>query len=391
MLKKSSYLRTPLLLAGTVCMCLGIALLAGVAPAAADDRRPSLVITDDPLPEVVYRPSMNDEASGVAMMPSRSGKNRSDTLVSRKIAELEGDLSRINDNISSHDSRLASLKRSSDAMTAEYYALVAGINADLQSGTTPGNPDLVEDMNAAQEKLGVLADGAKDFDRLSADLSSEATRASYLLDATQATFGLSGAVKADHQKLTGLEDRVNQAVTQIARMINMTQDEINRRNNYLRAERLNLQTLSLAVARGEFYGQSISNRLFRRVAEGDANAVAGLAPEAGSQQPRPVASGSRRPLVVIRFERPDVEYEQAVYAAINKALEKHPRAGFELVSVSPSAGNAAEVSLAGIGARKHGEDVLRTLTQMGLPTERIRLSEAKSASVKSGEVHIFIE
>ena len=49
------------------------------------------------------------------------------------------------------------------------------------------------------------------------------------------------------------------------------------------------------------------------------------------------------------------------------------------------------MSLAGSSARKNGEAVLRTLTQMGLPTGRIHLNEAKSGNVNGNEVHIFIE
>lgn len=383
LLKKLSYPRKLGLLAGTVCLFLGAGVIVAPSGVRADDARPALIVTDEALPEVVYRPAINEDA-GIHMPASRS---HGETLVTRKIAELEGDLSRIQGNVSSYNGRLTGIKGQGDSMTADYYTLVAAINADLQSGTTPGNPDLVEKWNTAQEKLGRLADSAKDIDQLATDLGSEATRASYLLDATQATFGLSGAVKEDHKNLTALEDRVNQTVVQINRMINMTQDEINRRNNYLRSERLNLQTLSLAIAKGEFYGQSISNRLFRRAAE-SGEGVSQLAPAAGSERRAPAG---RRPLVVIRFERPDVEYEQAVYAAIGQALEKYPQAAFELVSISPAGGNPAQASLAGLDARKHGEAVLRTLTQMGLPSERIRLSESKSDSVRNGEVHIFIE
>lgn len=54
-------------------------------------------------------------------------------------------------------------------------------------------------------------------------------------------------------------------------------------------------------------------------------------------------------------------------------------------------GNAAETSLAGTDARKNGEAVLRSLTQMGLPLERVRLSAAQSRDVQNGEVHLYVQ
>jgi hypothetical protein len=98
-----------------------------------------------------------------------------------------------------------------------------------------------------------------------------------------------------------------------------------------------------------------------------------------------------RPLVIIRFDRPNVNYEEALYNAVSQALEKYPSAHFDLVAVSPAKGNPAEVALASSEARKNGEAVMRSLTQMGLPVERIRLDAANSAEVRNSEVHLYIE
>jgi hypothetical protein len=98
-----------------------------------------------------------------------------------------------------------------------------------------------------------------------------------------------------------------------------------------------------------------------------------------------------RPLVIIRFDRPNVNYEEALYNAVSQALEKYPTAHFDLVAVSPARGNPAEVALASSEARKNGEAVMRSLTQMGLPVERIRLDAANSAEVHNSEVHLYIE
>jgi hypothetical protein len=86
-----------------------------------------------------------------------------------------------------------------------------------------------------------------------------------------------------------------------------------------------------------------------------------------------------------------VSYEQALYTAVGQALEKYPSARFDLVAVSPTQGNPAEMALASTEARKNGESVLRSLTHMGLPVERVRLNAANSASVRNSEVHIYLQ
>jgi len=42
------------------------------------------------------------------------------------------------------------------------------------------------------------------------------------------------------------------------------------------------------------------------------------------------------PLVVVKFDHPDVDYQQILYAALNQALQNRPGANFQVVAVSPT-------------------------------------------------------
>jgi hypothetical protein len=85
-----------------------------------------------------------------------------------------------------------------------------------------------------------------------------------------------------------------------------------------------------------------------------------------------------------------VQYEQALFTAISRALERKPSAGFDLVAVAPSAGTPAQVSLATSRSRRNAEGVLRSLTNMGLPADRITLSATSNANVQGSEVHVYV-
>lgn len=349
-------------------------------PAAEKDRSlPALVVTKEPPPDVIYRRGSRDTVlSNDQARPAHASYTPVETLVTRKVADLDRDLNHLKRSTENSRERLLTLQAKSDQTAARYYDIVAAINTELQSGTTPGNPILVERWNVAHELLENLAQSAGYLNSLATDLGDEASRGGFLQDNVRAAYALSGAVKEDHQRLRALEDDVNQTIVAINRLLTSVSDEINRRSAYLRSETLNLQTLSLAIANGELYGKNITNTLYKKVTDDDTGAFKGNVPS------------DRRPLVIIRFDRPNVNYEQALYAAVGQALDKYPSVGFDLVAVSSSRGNPAEMALATTEARKNGEAVLRSLTQMGLPVERVNLGAASSPDVRSSEVHLFI-
>src|SRR5690606_21122774 len=84
------------------------------------------------------------------------------TVVGRKVNELRADLSNLKSRVNSLSSKLKSMQQTSHAMAAEYNASVATINTQLQSGTTPGNPRLVERLNVAQNNLDRMSQSVAD-------------------------------------------------------------------------------------------------------------------------------------------------------------------------------------------------------------------------------------
>ena len=70
--------------------------------------------------------------------------------------------------------------------------------------------------------------------------------------------------------------------------------------------------------------------------------------------------GRTKPLMVIRFEDPDVDYQDELFAAVGGALERRPTAGFDVVAVSPGYDPAGSER---IGAQ--AAEVARSLTDDG--------------------------
>lgn len=356
-----------------------------VTPPPANNR-PGLVVTDAPVPEVIYRAGSHDtvlaNTTGNEESFSPVSTTHMETIVTQKARDLSHELEHLRSNTEASNEQLQELQAKNDKAAADYYAAVGAVSAELQGGTTKGNPILVDRWNIAQEKLNALAQESGLLTDLATDLTDQASRGSYLLDATQNAFSISGAVPEDHKKLTIIQDGVEQEISLVNRLLGKVNDEINRRTAYLQTERANLQTLSLGVANGELYGKNLTNSLFRKTIDGDHSLLGG--------SPQASADG-RKPLVIIRFDRPNVNYEQALYTAVHQALDKYPSAKFDLIAVSNLEGNAAQLALASEEARKNAEMVLRSLQDMGLPLERIRLSAASSKNVLNSEVHLYLQ
>jgi hypothetical protein len=398
--------------------CSALALMASAQPLSANSalaqteaRAPGLIITHAPLPE-----SLREKIYGAPRKPREitpqqiSGdtyRSVASSTIGREISTLEWDLSTLHSNIGSLTSTIETLQRDSEQYSAQYYANVGTINTQLQSGTTPGNPRLVAKLADAQNNLEALNSNISQMNDQAVRAAEVASQASFILNNVRAAYRLSGAVEEDHVRLAELEDSVNSTVVVIERILNNVSDSIARSTAYLSTERNNIRTLALAVENGDLYGRSLSNRPFSMATPYSGNVDGGYvqpasAPAAAMDQayyndntqmqaqPAALPAGGR-PLAKIKFDRNDVDYEQAVYVAVNEAMTRYPNARFDLVAVHPTQGNAAEVAIESTRARRNAERVLRTLTQMGVPSENIDLSYDQSDAAQTNEVHIFIK
>ncbi|MEC7488865.1 MAG: hypothetical protein VYA17_04670 [Pseudomonadota bacterium] len=304
------------------------------------------------------------------------------TDVGRRVVELRRELKRLQSQIGQQNVQLQEIRRLTVQHSRTYHTTVGAMNARLQVGTTPGNPALVTQWNVAQANLAQVEKDIAQMNKLANGVASTSTLSAFLLETTRAAYGLSGAVDEDHRQLSILEDEVNRTVVLIDRLLNELSEDISRQSNYLSTERTNLNTLALAVKNGEILGASLVNRAFASSTP--------LASNSPTAAPRMSSDSLRRPLVVIRFDRANVQYEQPLYNAISRALQRRPNAMFDLVAVAPGGGNAARVALASSSSKKNAETVLRSLSDMGLPLERVRLSALTSHSAQTGEVHLYV-
>lgn len=371
---------------------------------AAPGQSPALIISNQPLPEDLAAKIYSRPARASDISPNMVMQNMYDTpsqtVVSRKIEELRSDLFTLQRNVSGLSERAVTVQSTTQSGAAEYYAAVATISTQLQSGSTPGNPRLVQRLATAQDALENLADRISAMSDLSMEIANQSSFASYLLESVRAAYGLTGAMEEDHTRLAQLEDSINNTIVVLERLQNNTSDDVTRTSAYLATERSNLRALALSIENGDLYGKALSARPFSNVPLFSTAsttvpvmptaATAGVMPAAYATTAPAAPLSGPRPLAKIKFDKNDVNYQEPVYLAVHEALQRFPNASFDLVAVHPEKGNPAQVAIESSRARRNAEKVLRTLTEMGLPVERINLSYAPSSDATSNEVHLYI-
>jgi len=157
----------------------------------------------------------------------------------------------------------------------------------------------------------------------------------------------------------------------VDRMVGSLNTDIARQIAYVTTERANLAALSASVSAGELVTSSNTG----------ARAMPSMAPGSASLAPAPV--GSRKPLVVVRFERPDVAYQRQLSEAVNKALQRHPDARFDVVALAP---NVAEM----LNAQSNADGVVQTLNSLGLGAARVSMASSINAMASVNEVRLYV-
>lgn len=105
----------------------------------------------------------------------------------------------------------------------------------------------------------------------------------------------------------------------------------------------------------------------------------------------PVSAPSQVPLVVIRYNQPKVFYQRQLYNAIAKAVAIKPDVTFEVVSFVPSTGQSAQDESFARRAQNQTATLLKDMTGMGIPPQRVRVSKEAVQDARQHEIYIYVD
>ena len=302
------------------------------------------------------------------------------TYVGERIIEMRQEYSNLVSAVTDSDNGFIKLREQGIASAEVYHSTVAAISARLQIGTTPGNPVLLDQYEKAQTELAEVGAQGQIIVDLGNQIALLSTRVSYLMDQTRSAKRLRGAVDEDHRRLSLLQDDLKRKSVEITRLLENLNETVRRRDIYLAAERRRLTLLASAISVGESFGMGLGSIKSLPVDTDNSNL-----------EKKSDANLSGNPIAVIRIDGSSNKFTQGLFGAVSAALDRAPNATFTLVAVSSSAGNASEKAQRAAYAREDAGKVVSSLISMGMPADRLSVTELALADVENTEVRLYAD
>jgi hypothetical protein len=277
--------------------------------------------------------------------------------LSRKAVELRAQLQRLEDEVAEQTRQLDGIRRRLDESANSLDTRAEGIETKLKSRSAPNDPQLLTDWNDAQNQINHTSEDMARLTNISTWSTSDAALVSYILQSVRAASGQPGVSEQERRQLAQLERDANRVSVNVDRLVSQISGEIASRSLFVAAAHRRLAALAPAITLGRSTFPAAS----------------------------PAVAGSKPALVTIRFDRPDVAYEEQLFGAVNEALERRPDVAFDVVAVSPPGAPASSAS----ASKRNIESVVQSLTSMGLPPDRLRLSARTLVDASGNEVRIY--
>jgi hypothetical protein len=293
--------------------------------------------------------------------------------IGARVTQLQSDLARLQQAGVRQVQRATQLQADMDASVASYQIAVGTLKSSQPAGTAANSAG---QWQHAQAQLRTVSATLDQMSGLSNDVAKNVAFAAFLLQSIREASAAPNAVVQDRTQLGLLENSANQTSVSLDRLLEGLRQVVLSQSHFLGVEGAKLAQIAPPSAS---VGTITSAPLPPQpTASGHVAAPAGAG----------LASG--RPFVVIRFDNPGVEYEQQLYEAVSAALARAPDVGFDLVAAAPAFGTSEEITSNSEAARASSEKVMRSLLAMGLPADRISVSQVTDPNVQGTEVRLYV-
>lgn len=288
------------------------------------------------------------------------------TFVGQKVVTFRNELTQLQSSIRANNTQLQQIRASVINNALQYHKVTGMIEAKLQVGTTPGNPQMFTMLESAQNNIQVMNANTNALTQLAGKVAADTANTDYLVDAIRAAYTISGAVDEDHRQLHVLENEASQTSVLMNSLLNEVNSDITRQKQYINTANDTIVNLSSAIKTGSFGVNNVPMSYNQNPARFGATST----------------TNSSSPLFVAKFNKAGVKYKDGLKQAVASAQAKKPNVIFDVVAVSPAGGASAV-------AKNNATQIFQDMIDMGVSADRINLS-AKSGSGTSSEVQIFV-
>jgi hypothetical protein len=115
-------------------------------------------------------------------------------------------------------------------------------------------------------------------------------------------------------------------------------------------------------------------------------------PQAGMPPVIPVPPGPAAPppLITIDFGHPNPDYTVMVRQAVEQAVARKPDVQFDVTTVVPAIGTAADQAAAASALTADAREIARVISADGVDDDRVHLSARAEPGLTSRQVQVFV-
>jgi hypothetical protein len=305
---------------------------------------------------------------------------------------LQGELDQIKARVANRGASLQQLRDGAARDASAYEAAAGAVRTGVQSGKATGDPVLLGHWTDAQAALARMDGSMAQLVALSVQSSQDAASAGYIGDSAKRASALQGSAP-DQQRLAAIA--ADAAATEEAARTQKTAvgSEIDKQTEAVTQDRAELMRLASAIEGAPASKGSSSAAPRAAAAKPAATRIAKAAAHSGTSAPPASPPGDldgKSPLVVIRFDQPNVPYDEPVRKAAALALQRKPTAIFDVVASAPAEGAPDAVASAREKSKADAEGVVRSLMSAGVPSNQVTLTLATPQTGEAAEVRIFV-
>jgi hypothetical protein len=299
--------------------------------------------------------------------------NAAQPFLASDAGRLQGELEQIKARVANRDASLQQIRNGIVRDASAYQTATGAVGSGLQSGKPSGDPALLGQWTNAQAALARMDGSMAQLVALSVQSAQDASFADYIADSAKRALALEGSV-ADQERLTAIQTGAAATVAAARRQKTAIGAEIEKQTVDVTRERAELMQLASAIEGGPLYP---------KVARaGNPHSLSPASP--------PGNFDGKKPLVVIRFDQPNVQYDQPVRKAAALALQRKRTTIFDVVASAPADGAPDTAASAREKSKADAEGVVRSLMNAGVPSNQLTLTLATPQTGAASEVRIFV-
>jgi hypothetical protein len=172
------------------------------------------------------------------------------TPVGCQVADIKKDLQGLESQTGATIQATRELYEKAILEVSQYHKVVGIIEAKLQLGTTPGNPQLTDLRNKAIQQLSQIIATIEVMKGLSQNIAQSSQQVKTLFARVNEVLRLPGAVDEDHAHLFLISDELGYLDENVQRTLGIIETNIGRQSEWLSMERLHIDSLSSGIEMG---------------------------------------------------------------------------------------------------------------------------------------------